>query len=262
MNATRIFLGGCLLQYRAMFNWATPVGYLAYKVISPLIQILFYVQLGIFATGRANTAYFAVGNALQLTAVNGIFGVIMTVGNERQYGTLPMLLASPANRLATFLGRALFHVLDGITGVALGFAMVALIYGFDLHRANLPLLALCVLLISCTTAGFGLLLGSLSLVARDVIAIGNTFYYGLLVVCGVNFPVERLPGALQLVSWSLPLTRGVVAARRAVAGGSMADVSGLLLAEAGIGALYVTAGYLLFRWLERVSRRGGLQEAY
>ena len=262
MTSLRLFLHGCLLQYRGMFNWASPAGYLAYKLISPLVQMLFYVELGVFATGRANATYFAIGNALQVTAVNGIFGVIMTVGNERQYGTLPMLLASPANRLATFLGRALFHVLDGITGVAVAFALAALVFGVDLRQANLPLLGACVVLISFTTAGFGLLMGSLSLVARDVIVLGNTIYYGLLVVCGINFPIDRLPLFLRFVSWALPLTRGVAAARRAAAGAPVAEVAGLMLAELAIGLAYAAGGYLLFRWLERMSRRGGLQESY
>jgi ABC-2 type transport system permease protein len=250
------------LQYVALFHWADPRGYIAYKVLMPLTQILFFVQLGVFATGRSHALYFALGNALQLTAVGSIFGVVQTVANERESGTLPILLASPANRLVTFFSRASVNVLDGILTVIVGLVLTTLIYGFDLRSANLPLLALCVLLIAVSTSGLGLLFGSLGLVMRDAMIIANVVYYVLLIVCGINFPVSRLPGAAQVISYALPMTRGVAAARQAAAGAGIGQVAPLLGAELVVGVAYGFAGYLLFRTLEYWSRRGGLQEAY
>ncbi len=257
-----VFARSTWLQYVALFQWASPLGYLAYKVILPVTQIVFFVQLGIFATGRSHAFYFALGNALQLTAIAGIFGVIATVANERQYGTLPILLASPANRLVTFLSRATVNVIDGVATVVVGLAITVVVYGLDLRQSDLPLLALCVLVISLTTAGLGLMFGSIGLVMRDAIILANVVYYLLLIFCGINFPVSRLPGLLQAVAYGLPLTRGVEAARQAAAGAPIGQVAGLLAGELLVGALYAAAGYLLFRLLENYARRGGLQEAY
>jgi len=64
------------------------------------------------------------------------------------------------------------------------------------------------------------------------------------------------------VSYSLPLTRGVQAARDAAAGASFGHVAGLMAGELLVGALWALSGYLLFRLLESWARRGGLQEAY
>jgi len=257
-----IFGRSTYLQYVALFQWATLRGYVAYKVLLPVTQILFFVELGVYATGRQHALYFALGNALQLTANAGIFGVIATVANERQYGTLPILLASPANRLVTFLSRSVVNVIDGIATVIVGLAVTVVLYGLDLHHANLLLLGLCVLVISLTTAGLGLMFGSIGLVMRDAIIIANIVYYVLLIICGINFPVSRLPGLLQLVAYGLPLTRGVQAARDAVAGASLGQVGGLLAGELLVGLVWAAAGYLLFRWLESWARQGGLQEAY
>ncbi len=257
-----VFARSTYLQYVALFQWATPQGYVAYKVLLPITQILFFVELGVYATGRQNALYFALGNALQLTANAGIFGVIATVANERQYGTLPILLASPANRLVTFFSRTVVNVIDGIATVIVGLAITVLLFGLNLQHANLLLLALCVVVISLTTAGLGLMFGSIGLVMRDAIIIANIVYYALLIVCGINFPVSRLPGALQLVSYGLPLTRGVQAARDAAAGASLGQVGGLLAGELLVGLTWALGGYLLFRLLENWARRGGLQEAY
>ena len=259
---TGVFLRSTYLQYVALFQWASIRGYVAYKVILPVTQILFFVELGVYATGRQNALYFALGNALQLTANAGIFGVIATVANERQYGTLPILLASPSNRLVTFLSRAIVNVIDGITTVAVALTVAVLLFGLDLHHANFALLALCVVVISLTTAGLGLMFGSIGLVMRDAIIIANVVYYVLLIVCGINFPVSRLPGVVQVISYSLPLTRGVQAARDAAAGASLGQVIGLVAGELLVGVLWALAGYLLFRLLEGWARRGGLQEAY
>src|SRR5207248_2379475 len=237
-------------QYIALFQWATVRGYIAYKVLLPVTQILFFVELGVYATGRQNALYFALGNALQLTANAGIFGVIATVANERQYGTLPILLASPANRLVTFMSRAVVNVIDGIATVVIGLAIVVVLFGLDLRQANLPLLGLCVVIISVTTAGLGLMFGSIGLVMRDAIIVANIVYYLLLIICGINFPVSRLPGALQVLAYSLPLTRGVQAARDAAAGATLGHVSGLLAGELLVGAAWALGGYFLFRGLE------------
>ena len=257
-----VFFRSTYLQYVALFQWATLRGYFVYKILLPVTQILFFVELGVYATGRQNALYFGLGNALQLTANAGIFGVIATVANERQYGTLPLLLASPANRLVTFLSRAIVNVIDGIATVVMGLAVVVVLFGLNLKDSNLPVLGLCVLVTSLTTAGLGLMFGSIGLVMRDAIIIANVVYYMLLIVCGVNFPVSRLPVAVQAISYGLPLTRGIQAAREAAAGASLGHVSGLLAGELLVGSLYALGGYLLFRFLEGYARRGGLQEAY
>jgi len=45
-------------------------------------------------------------------------------------------------------------------------------------------------------------------------------------------------------------------------GASLADVSGLVWTEAGIGLAYAAAGFALFRILERESRRSAVLDAY
>src|SRR5262249_25167548 len=151
-----IFFRSTWLQYVALFQWATVRGYVGYKLILPVTQILFFVELGVFATGPQNALYFALGNAMQINANAGIFGVVARVANGRQFGRLPWLLASPANRLVTFMSRALVNTLDGILSVVVAMVLVVWLFHLDLHHANVPLLALCILIVSVTTSGLGL----------------------------------------------------------------------------------------------------------
>jgi ABC-2 type transport system permease protein len=220
----------------------------------PLFQVLFFAYLGRYS-GLRNDAFFVVGNAVQACAMAGIFGMTMGVANERQFGTLSPLLATPANRLALFLGRALPNVVNGFVVSTFGFCVGLLLLRFSIAWSNVPTLALVVLVTTVSCTAFGLLLGSIGLRARDVFFASNLVYFVMLLFCGVNVPLDRLPGWVAAIGRALPLTHGIAAARRVVGGASLADVTGSVWREAAIAAAYATGAYLLFRLFEFESRR-------
>jgi ABC-2 type transport system permease protein len=258
----RPFLQGALLSYVALFGWLQPMTYLASKVLMPLAQILFWTLLGTFATGRENASFFIIGNAIQLAAVNGIYGVTMSVGGDRWAGTLPYLFGTPANRLAMFSGRAFMHVIDGMFGVVLGLLWGVLLLGLDLSQANLAGLALAILITTFSTSGLGLLLGCVGLVSIETMFINNAAYFGLMIFSGANIPVSSLPGWMQVISWALPLTRGIAASRALIDGASLISVMPLLAGEVVLGGVYILLGYSLFRWVERQAKRSGKLEGF
>ena len=258
----RLFWNGTLLSYIALFRWLQPATYLASKIVMPLAQILFFTLLGTFATGRGTTDFYVIGNAMQIAAVSGIYGVTMSIGGDRWEGTLPYLFGTPANRLTLFVGRAFMHVLDGMLGVVIGFAWGVLLLGLNLSRTDLPALALTILITTFSTSGLGLLMGCISLISLNVMFINNAVYFGLLIFSGANVPISTLPPWMQAISAMLPLTRGIAAARALIAGASLADVAPLLGGEFLIGVVYVFAGYLLFRWIEFQAKQRGTLEMF
>lgn len=258
----RIFLSGAWLSYTALFTWTQPTSYVASKILMPLSQILFFTYLGMSATGRGTAEFYIVGNALQVAALNGIYGVTMTVGRERNEGTLIYLVGSPANRLAIFLGRALFNILDGMLAVVLGFMWGVLLLGLDLSAANLPGLVLTILITTASTCGLGLLMGSISLVALHVMFVNNTVYFLLLLFSGANIALDKLPAWMQAVSSGLPLSRGIQSARLLVTGASLAEVWPLLAGELAVGLAYALVGFALFSWFESQARQRGTLEAF
>lgn len=258
----RIFLSGAWLSYIALFTWTQPTSYVASKILMPLAGILFFTYLGISATGRETAEFYIVGNALQVAAFNGIYGVTMTVGRERDEGTLVYLIGSPAHRLAIFLGRALFNVLDGMLTVVLGFMWGVLLLGLDLSVANLPGMVLAILITTASTCGLGLLMGSISLVALNVMFVNNTVYFLLLLFSGANLPLDQMPVWMQTISACLPLSRGIQAARLLVAGASLAEVWPLLVGEMMVGLVYALTGFALFSWFEAQARKRGTLEAF
>lgn len=254
MTFLRVFFVGGRIAYRALFNWLHPAIYIPTMLGMPLFQMLFFAQLGRYG-GLADDAFFVVGNAVQASAMAGVYGMVMTIASERQLGTLSAVLATPANRLALFCGRALPLVANGLLVSAFVFAAGFLLLDFRLRADAVPALAAAVAVTATACATFGLALGAVGLRARDVWVGSNLAYYLLLLLCGVNVPLERLPDWLAAVGRALPLTHGIQAARRLAAGAQLSDVAGLLGREALVGATYAALGYLLLRLFEAESRR-------
>jgi len=259
--SARVFLVGGAISYRALFNWISPGMYVMTMLGSPLFQILFFTYLGRYA-GSEDDAFFIVGNAIQVAAMSGIYGMTMGIANERQYGTLQPLLATPANRLAIFSGRALPFIVNGLFVSAFGFAASWLLLDFRPAEGSVPALAVAVFVTTCSCVALGMLIGSIGLRARDVFFGANLVYFLMLLVCGVNVANEDLPGWLGAIGRGLPLTHGIDAARDVARGSTLEEVSGLLGTEALIGLAYATVAFGLFRLFEHEGRRRGSLETY
>jgi ABC-2 type transport system permease protein len=259
-NNFRLFFQGALLSYVALFRWLRPATYLASKVIMPLNQLLFFTLLGTFATGKDNAHFYVIGNAIQVAAISGIFGVTFSVSGDRWEGTLAYLFGTPANRLTMFVGRAFMHVIDGMLGVFIGLFWGVVLLGLDLSQTDPAALLLTILITTFSTSGLGLLLGCLSLVTRNVMFVNNTVYFLLLIFSGANLSITTLPIWMQRISFALPLTRGIASAREIIAGNEYRSVTELLNGELLIGIMYVFLGYALFRWFEIQAKKRGTLE--
>jgi ABC-2 type transport system permease protein len=261
-NNLRLFWQGALLSYVALFHWMRPIQYMASKILMPLAQMFFFVYLGTYSSGSQNAAYYIVGNALQITAVSGIFGMTMSIGGDRDSGTLAYIFGTPANRLVVFMGRALMNIMDGVLGVVIAFIWGVVLMGLDLSHTNLAALALTIVITTISTCGLGLLLGCIALITVNVMFVNNFVYFLLLIFSGANVKLNELPAWVQIISSGLPLTRGISAARLLVQGAGFADITPLLLGELGVGIVYGILGYLLFAVFEVIAKRRGTLEVF
>ena len=256
----QMFWQGAVLSYIALFHWLQPATYLASKIVMPFSQILFFTLLGTFASGAQNSSFYVIGNAMQIAAISGIYGVTMSIGGDRWNGTLPYLFGTPANRLVLFLGRASLHIADGLVGVVIGFMWGVLLLGLNLSKTDLPALALTILITTFSTAGLGMLMGCLSLITANVMVVNNSVYFLLLIFSGANIPTASLPVWMRGLAEALPLTHGIQAARSLIAGASLNQVAPLLELEFLIGVGYALLGFLMFRWFERQAKKRGTLE--
>lgn len=250
----RIFFIGGLTSYRALFNWIRPAVLIPTFVVQPLFQILLFVYIGRTAH-LANDAFFVIGNALQFAAIPCLFAMANTIAGERQQHTLPLILVTPAPRLPLFLGRSLPVIANGFVASAFSLVVASLVLGITVPWRAVAPLALTILVTSVSCTGLGLVNAALGLRVRETAVLSNVIFGFLLIFCGVNVPLSRLPHWMAVTSDYLPLTHGIAAALRLAAGAPLPAVAGLIGLELAVGAVYIAVGFAMLRFFERESLR-------
>jgi ABC-2 type transport system permease protein len=250
----RIFFRGGMFAYRGLFAWVDPRVYIPSMLGFPLFQLVFFTYVGRAASFQDDT-FFVVGNAIMNANAGAIFGTSFTIGGERWTHTLSSVLATPANRFALFVGRALPNIANGFVVSAFCFVVGCLLLDVTIGREQIPALVVVVLVSTASCACFGLVIGSIGLRARDAVLYANLAYFGMLVFCGVNVPLDDLPDWMETIGRSLPLTHGIEAGREVADGATLHDVQGLLGTELLVGAVWGLFAYGLFRLFEAEGRR-------
>ena len=262
-GSLRTFWSSAVLAKRALFAWLNPVMWLMQLFGMSLFQIAFFVYVAMFVNNAEVTIeYVAIGNALQSMAYVSVFAVCNITGEEKNQGTIEGLLVSPANRFSVFVGRAMVQIVNGLATVTIAFLYAALVFNVDFSQANYLGLVVVVLVTTFAMTGFGLMLSSLGLFLRTSMIVANIFLFVGLLVCGVNFPVAYLPAYFRPLSYAIPMTYGTEAARMAVGGAALGELSGPLGAEALVGIAAMLVGYLMFRWFERLARSRGTLDRF
>lgn len=257
-SGIQLMVEGGIMSYKALFTWLEPKTYATSCVLLPLFQILFFATLGRFTGGEETVRYVVIGNSIQIMSVAAIVGSVQVIAQERQEGTLQFVLGTPASRVLMISGRMVMPILDGMVKVFMGFLVGILLFDISVPAECVPQLILVVLMTSFGMVGFGLLVGTLGLIFRDVNLLPNAFYFVLLVLCGVNFPVEKLPVFAQYTSRIFPLTYGTSSVREIIGSGTVA-LSALFMCVL-LGVVYLVLSVVLFRLLEEQAKKYGTLE--
>lgn len=254
MSATRVALVGGLISFRGLFGWLHPAIFVPTLIVPPIFQVLFFAYLG-RAAGLESDTFYVVGNSIQLAALPGLFAISHAINGERKSQTLASLLASPASRVALFLGRSLPVMVIGLVVSLVSFAFGVLLLDVEVAARALPSLALAMVVTSFSCTALGVAHAAVGLRVREMAVFSNLVFAVLLVFCGVNVPLDDLPGWMSTAAQGLPVTHGVEAGREVVAGASLGSIAGLLATELAIGVAYLLLGLALLRHFERDARR-------
>jgi ABC-2 type transport system permease protein len=261
VNALRVFFVGGLTSYRALFNWVSPWAFVPQMLGYPIFEILFFAYLGRFAAVQSDK-FFLIGNTFMALAITGFFGMGTAVGGERRSQTLPTLLASPANRLALFLGRAVPSIFTGFTVAVTAFTVCSLLLGVSFTSHELAGLAVAGLCSAFACTAFGLCIGALGLTGRSVALFADSIGGSMLLLSGANVPLEKLPEWVQHISALLPLTHGIAAGRILGTGGSFAEARPLLEKELLVGCCYLLIGIAMLHVFEYLGRRSAALDTF
>lgn len=250
----RRFVMQSWMSFRALFGWLNPMAYALIKIINPILQVIFFSILSQYVFKTKAITPWIIGNSILLCSKNAIYGVGSVLGNERNMGTLKLVIASPANKFFVFIGRGIMHIFDAMITVVVGLVVGWIWFGLSIPVDQLIPFVLALLISLYSAMGIGQLISSIGLVYRDGHLFLNISEYVLMILTGASFPLSRLPGFMIFVSGKLPLTHGIQAARLIAEGGGLDQIQVLLVEEFVIGTIYILIGYVVLQYFEYQSR--------
>jgi ABC-2 type transport system permease protein len=182
-----------------------------------------------------------------------------TITWERWEGTLEYTMMAPVRRSVQLLGSALYAVIYGLIHTTLLLIVLALFFSLDLGRANIGAAALFMTVGSASFIGIGMLAAILPMMSVER---GSQMVFVLqsclLLVSGVYYSTDILPGWMQLISRISPATYVLDAIRRALIDGEgvgqmLPDLWPLLI----MAFVFIPIGLWGFGQAERYAKRTG-----
>lgn len=190
--------------------------------------------------------------------IPGIFGLLLmittviasstSIVKERENGTLEQLVVSPVRPYQIIIGKlAPFAVTATVTMLNL-LLLAWLVFGISM-RGNFLLFLLLTIVFEIVILGLGLFISTISRTQQQA-SFTTTFFVlpPFLFLSGFSFPIENMPGWIQMLTYAIPLRyyldviRGIF-----MTGAGLAELWPSLVAMLAIGAVIFGASILRFR---------------
>ena len=238
------------------------LAFFAWTVANTLAIV--FIAKGVEATGASVdvdqlTTVLLIG-AVVWAYLGTVFEILTeTVAWERWEGTIEYTFMAPLPRAVHLLGMGAFAVLYGVLRTAALFVVVAVFFGLTFPNADFGAALLLLAVASVSFVGVGMVTAVLPLISPEKGAQLGFIAQGLLlVVSGVYYPVDVMPGWMQAIATVSPATYALHGIRAAVLDGAgVSAVWGDLWPLLVLGVVAIPAGLAVFRAGERYAKRTG-----
>jgi len=203
--------------------------------------------------------YLLIGTLVWRFLSTIFYWITELISIERWEGTIEYTLMAPVRRATHMAGQTIFSMIYALffTGVIL--LMVAQILEIDLAGANFFGGAMMLVAGSFSFVGISIMASVLPLLFPERGAqMTHVFIALLLLVSGVYYPVEVLPGALRKLAVVSPATYVLDGARQALLEGApLGTLWPNIWPALLMGAALIPLGLWVFRQAERYAKRKG-----
>ncbi len=189
---------------------------------------------------RSGQGVESIANVLPgVVAVSILFGttsmLAVTITFEKKSRSFERLLLAPVSlellMFAKTSGAILFGVLNAFVPVAIASFLA------DLSSVSWSSLLVTMFLISVSSTFLGLFVAVSVSEVFEAQTFSNFFRFPMVFLCGLFFPIERLPLLLRPLSYALPLTYGADALRKSLSNGASMPLALDFAALAGFCAV-------------------------
>jgi len=196
--------------------------------------------------------------------------IAMSIAYERWEGTLEYTFMAPVSRAVHLLGVSLFSLVNSIVTSIIVLIGLMLFTNLSLRGANLFGVVVVLGVSTLAFVGLGLFAAVFPVMSAERGAEATHIFQGsLLLVSGVYYPVDVLPGWMQPLSAISPATYTLSACRKLfgvgnsattpelLAGAPLSAVLHELLVLAVMGAILLPLGLMVFIRVEAWAKKTG-----
>jgi len=178
---------------------------------------------------------------------------------ERWEGTIEYTFMAPVSRSTHMIGSCVFAVVFGLLRTMLIMLVVTLFFQLDLSQADLLAAIVVLAVASVSFVGLGITASTLPLLFPErggqMVFITQTC---LLLFSGVYYPIDVMPGWMQVVARISPATYALAGIRASLIDGKgILDLAGILLPLLLMGIVTIPLGVWVFSFAERYAKRTG-----
>jgi ABC-2 type transport system permease protein len=244
--------------------WSWELVWMAYSIANSLS--VSFIGLGMEKIGGASEAngrylvlYLVVGTLIWRYLSLIFYWITDVIGMERWEGTIEYTLMAPIRRVTHMAGQTLWSVIYSMASTGIILAVTVAIFNIDLSQANLLGGTVMMLAGSLSFIGVGVMGSVLPLLFPErgsqmthvIIAV-------LLLVSGVYYPVDVLPGLLQKLAIYSPATYVLDGTRRALLEGTPTmQLWPFIWPTLLMGVVAIPLGLWVFGLAERYAKRSG-----
>ena len=263
MSPARDFVATMLAAARVQQRtWASNAILLLRRPLTPalgfLAVLLAYRISGQTAVPAENVVGFLIVGTLAIQAWDAtVWSCGFALQSDAYQGTLPSILASPANRLAVVLGYGLGDFVLSAPAVLVTL-LIGLGFGatFDIAHPLVALIAMAMVFISALAIGVAC--SGLFILSRNANPLANFLQAPVHILAGFYFPRSVLPDWLEPVGGALPITHALEALRASMLDGAgWADLADQLVISVIASGLFLLLGIWSLRRVDHELRRTG-----
>jgi ABC-2 type transport system permease protein len=243
-----------------------------FRVLSGIVIIaVYYFIASVFgdtaapylkAYGGSYFAFVLIGVAFTEYMSIGISAVGDSVRDGQTTGTLELLLLSPTRLVVTLISSSLWSYVFATLRIGV-YLIAGSLLGLGFGNANVPFALLALILSVISFSSLGLLTASVIILLKRGDLLGWALRVGSMLLAGVYYPIDVLPGWLRLLSQALPLTHALELLRRSILlGQGFAQLWGELLTLVVLTLVLFPIGLLACHGAIQVARTDGSLSHY
>lgn len=206
--------------------------------------------------------YVLVGAIVSTYIFSSLYGMAGSLREEQYWGTLELVLSSPANKMAILFGKAITDSIISTLLVVSQALLCIIVFGVRVSIGQiLPILLVIVLMIG-GLYGVALGLAALTLQIKETRHLVHSLNFLIFLFSPIRYPAEVHP-VIKTVSLFIPITYALTAIRGlTLLEWPVSSIWGHVLVLLVIDVVLICSGYVVFHWVEKRVRRTGVVGHY